>query len=184
MSSLHNFWSTKLERKLGDDNYILSADSFAHLPLENSRHIAPTSVTWESCLAKPSLFTSSFLRLQVSCPLPSGTLTGHFVTQILPPLPKRGVSHHVDNVASQAAQDAVNSGEGAAGAGQRVPHFLVVEARGFCSREPRMAWGPCGQGYRKGENRTALTFINYKMPGALLCSLHTLYYFIYSDKNP
>lgn len=53
-----------------------------------------------------------------SSPLLSGPLTGHGVTQILPPLPKCGVPHHVDHMTSQAVQDAVNRGEGAAGAGQ------------------------------------------------------------------
>lgn len=74
--------------------------------------------TQESCLSEPSLFTSSYMGLQVSSPLPSQPLTGDLVSQILPPLPKRGVPDHVDDVASQAAQDAVSSGEGAAGAGQ------------------------------------------------------------------
>lgn len=129
------------------------------------------------------LFTSSFTRLPVSCPLPSPPLTGHGVLQILPPLPKRGVSHHVDNAASQAAQDVVHSREGAAGAGQRVPHVSVVEARGLCSREPRTAWASRGQGYKKEKNRTELTFINYKMPGTLLCTLHALFHLLFY-KNP
>ena len=86
----------------------------------------------------------------------------------------------MDKVASQAAQDAVNRGKGAAGAGQCVPHISIVEARGLCSREPRRAGGLWGQAYRIGKTRTELTFISYKMPGALSCALHILYYFIYS----
>lgn len=55
-----------------------------------------------------------FSQVSLTTPL----LTGHFVTQIFPPLPECGVPHHVDDVASQAAQDAIDSGEGLVGAGQ------------------------------------------------------------------
>lgn len=41
---------------------------------------------------------------------------------------------------TQRAQDAVNSGGEVAGAGQRVPHVLVVEARGLWGWELRVAF--------------------------------------------
>lgn len=51
----------------------------------------------------------------------------------------------MDDAASQAAQDAVSSGEGAAGAGQGVPRVLVEESRGLWAWDPRAAWLLRGQ---------------------------------------
>lgn len=100
--------------------------------------------------SKPLLLTSPFLGLHCLTH-PSWSLTGHGVTQILPPLAQRGVPHHVDDAASQAAHDAAHRGEGAAGAGQGVPHVSMVEARGLWGQEARAAWELWGQGYGKGK---------------------------------
>lgn len=92
----------------------------------------------------------------MSCLLPPEPLIAHGVSQVLPSLLKCGVPHRVA-MASQKAQDAVNSGE-VARARQQVPHIPVVEQ------------------HRK--NRRDLTSITYKMPGTLFCALYVLFHLL------